>query len=104
MYRINGIADHLHILTSLHPTIPLSDFVKDIKVGSSLWIKDQPFGRGFEGWQDGYGAFTHSMADKGRLMAYINAQQEHHRKKTYVEELKELLQEAGVTYDDRYLP
>ncbi len=39
LYRINGVKDHLHILTSLHPTVSLADFVKDIKTGSARWIK-----------------------------------------------------------------
>lgn len=104
LYRVNGTSDHVHILTSLHPTVCLSDFVKAIKVGSSMWIKGQPLGRDFTGWQDGYGAFTHSLADKNRLMGYINTQQEHHRKKTYLEELKELLHEAGVAFNEKYLP
>jgi REP element-mobilizing transposase RayT len=39
LYRINGADDHLHILTSLHPSVSLADLVKDVKTGSSLWIK-----------------------------------------------------------------
>ena len=40
LYRINGVDDHIHALTSLHPTVALSDFVKEIKAGSAHWIKD----------------------------------------------------------------
>jgi len=103
LYRINGVEDHVHILTSLHPTNSLSDFIKDIKVGSSMWIKDHPLGQNFIGWQDGYGAFTHSITDQDRLINYINNQQEHHRKKTYVEELKEMLHRAGINFNEKYL-
>jgi REP element-mobilizing transposase RayT len=35
LYRINGTSDHLHILTSLHPTVSLANLVKDIKGGLS---------------------------------------------------------------------
>ena len=35
LYRINGVHDHVHILSSLHPTVTLADFVKNIKLGSS---------------------------------------------------------------------
>src|SRR5690242_11891787 len=58
VYRVNGVEDHLHILTSLHPTVSLSDLVKDIKTGSSRWIKEQSVFRRFSHWQDGYAAFT----------------------------------------------
>ena len=58
LYRINGIEDHIHIMSDLHPSICLSDYVKDIKVASSLWMKETGKFPLFEGWQDGYGAFT----------------------------------------------
>ena len=64
MYRINGVEDHLHILSSLHPTVCLSDFVKDIKTGSSRWIKENVIFRSFDHWQEGYGAFTLSLREK----------------------------------------
>ena len=37
LYRINGMEEHVHMLTDLHPTVALSDFIKDIKVASSMW-------------------------------------------------------------------
>lgn len=39
LYRINGVEDHLHILTHIHPAVSLSALVKDIKVASSGFIK-----------------------------------------------------------------
>ncbi len=104
LHCINGTADHVHILTNLHSTISLSNFIKDIKVSSSMWIKSQVLGREFGGWQDGYGAFSHSVADKAYLVKYINNQKEHHRNKTFTEELKDLLNEAGIAVDEKYFP
>jgi REP element-mobilizing transposase RayT len=57
LYRINGTEDHLHILTSLHPSVSLADLVKDVKTGSSIWIKKEGVFRMFSHWQDGYAAF-----------------------------------------------
>lgn len=91
LYRVNGVEDHLHILTSLHPTVSLADFVKDIKTGSSKWIKEQGVFPRFTRWQDGYAAFTHSVAEKDRLIEYINDQQEHHRSRPFLEELMQLI-------------
>jgi len=103
LYRINGVDDHIHLLTSIHPSVPLADFVKDIKVASSQWIgKERVFPR-FSHWQDGYGAFTCSHNDKDAVIEYIKSQQEHHRKRTFAEELKEMLNAAGVVYDKRFL-
>lgn len=36
LYQINGVSDHLHIATHLHPSIALADLVKDIKHGG-VW-------------------------------------------------------------------
>ena len=103
LYRINGVEDHLHILTSLHPTVCLSDFIKDVKLGASHWVKEEKAFRNFTYWQDDYGAFTHSNSDVDRLIEYIKGQEEHHRKVTFKDEFKRLLEEAGLDYDEKYL-
>jgi putative transposase len=103
LYRINGVKDHLHILTSLHPTVSLADLVKDIKTGSARWIKQNRVFRGFSHWQEGYGAFTCSRQDLSGLIEYIKRQEEHHRKTTFEEEYRKLLADAGIEFDERYL-
>ena len=60
VYKINGVEDHLHILTDLHPSIALADLIKDIKIASSNYIKEKNLFPGFIGWQSGYGAFLFS--------------------------------------------
>jgi REP element-mobilizing transposase RayT len=102
LYRINGVEDHLHILTDLHPSIALADFMREIKVSSSMWMKNCGHFRSFIGWAEGYGSFTCSYMDMGRLVDYIRNQQEHHRKKTFEQEYRSLLMESGVKIDERY--
>ena len=80
LYRINGVGDHIHILTSLHPTVTLADFVKEIKTGSARWIKENSVFRNFSHWQEGYGAFTCSQGEIAGLIEYIKEQEQHHRK------------------------
>ena len=38
-YRINGIANHIHILFDLNPTIALSDIIREIKLSTNKWIR-----------------------------------------------------------------
>ncbi len=102
LYRIGGVEDHLHILMSLHPTKSLAGLVKDIKIASSLWIADQGVFPNFTHWQDGYAAFTHSHDERNRLIEYINGQAEHHKRVSFHEELRKLLAEAGVEFDERH--
>ncbi|HEY0867830.1 MAG TPA: transposase, partial [Fimbriimonas sp.] len=54
-------------------------------------------------WQAGYGAFSVGPSEADRLIAYIRSQEEHHRKATFQDELRGLLQEAGLEFDERYL-
>jgi putative transposase len=103
LYRINGVADHLHIITHLHPTVALASLVKDIKVTSSKYIKDNELFSNFAGWQGGYAAFTYSIEAKDNLIEYVKNQELHHQTKSYIIELKELLAEHNVEYDEKYL-
>ena len=103
LYRINGVEDHLHILTSLHPTVSLADFVREVKTGSALWIKENRVFKSFSHWQEGYAAFTCSRRDIDDLSEYIQTQEDHHRKVTFEQEYRRLLLEAGVEFDARYL-
>ena len=103
VYKVGGDIDHLHILTSLHPSLTLANLVKDVKLASSGWIKNEKVFSHFGGWQDGYGAFTCSWKDKDRIANYIANQREHHRRKTFREEYMEMLKKAEVEFDERYL-
>ncbi len=102
LYRINGIEDHIHILSDLHSSIALADFVKSIKVASSLWLKQNPDFPDFMGWEEGYAAFTYSFKEKDIIINYIKNQQEHHKQEDTQNELKRLWKENGMEPDDRY--
>ena len=71
LYRINGIEDHIPIFSDLHPTVALSDYIKDIKVASSIWMKANGNFPKFEAWQDGYGAITYSLKEKDIIINYV---------------------------------
>ena len=103
LYRINSVEDHLHIVTHLHPTVALSDLVKDIKVASSIKIKETGWFKHFPGWQDGYGGFTYSIKEKDRLIEYVKNQEEHHKKISFRDEFIELLNEYEIKFDEKYL-
>lgn len=103
LYRINGVEDHLHIVTHLHPTIALASLIKDLKLASSAHIKENNLFANFDGWQVGYAAFTYTIKEKNRLIEYAKNQEEHHKTKTFREELIELLKEHGIEFDEKYL-
>jgi putative transposase len=102
-YQIGGVEDHIHIYTSLHPQMNLSSLVKDMKPATSDMIKKERLFRAFDYWQDGYGAFTHSWAEKSQMIQYVANQKEHHTRITFREELKQLLLANGVAFEEKYL-
>ena len=103
LYQIGGVSDHLHIVLHLYPSIALSDLIKDIKLASTKHIKEQNLFPKFNGWQEGYGAFTYSIGAKDNLINYVKNQEEHHREITFLEEYKVLLKEHKIEFDEKYL-
>ena len=103
LVHVGGMADHIHIVTTLPRTLSQAQLVEQIKKTSSKWIKtlDARY-RGFS-WQRGYGAFSVSPSQLESVRRYIDGQQEDHRTRTFQEEYRELLRKHGVDFDERYV-
>lgn len=102
-YQINGVGDHIHILVRIHPSISVSDFIKTLKTSTTTWIKREKLFPYFTSWQRGYGAFSCSIRQKDKLIRYIENQEEHHQKKTFLKEYKKLLKQAKIPFSESYL-
>ena len=101
--KVGGVEDHVHLVLGLPPTLAPSKAAQLLKGGSSVLIhKNFPALAAFQ-WQDGYGAFTVSKSNLPEVIQYVEGQREHHRKKTFQEEYRALLDKHGVKYDERYL-
>lgn len=100
---IGGTSDHVHTLLSLPATMNVAKAVQLIKGGSSKWVHDTFHEHRKFAWQNGYGAFSVSASQLDRTIAYINRQEEHHRKRTFEEEFIAFLDKHGVEYDRRYV-
>ena len=98
---VGGVADHVHLLVSLRPVHCVADLMRDMKKDSSNWVKEK-FDNRFA-WQEGYGAFTVSPSATNSVRNYIAKQEVHHGKHSFADELKELLERAGVVYEEKYL-
>ena len=100
---INGMPDHVHVFFGLRPGMSISDLIRDLKSSSTNYINDNRLVKGKFFWQDGFGAFSYSQSHIDRVYQYIKNQQEHHKKKTFRDEYKELLTRFQIEHDDRYL-
>lgn len=104
LLQINGVDDHIHIVTHIHPTQSLAGLIKDINLSSSQWIKQNQLFPSFKGWQDGYSAFTYFLEAKENLIAYVKEQETHHQTISYRDELRMLLAEHAVPFEEKYFP
>jgi REP element-mobilizing transposase RayT len=98
---VGGVDDHVHALFALKTTHCIADFVRDLKKSSMAWATasiDPHFA-----WQEGYSIFTVSTSMMEAVATYIDRQEQHHKKKSFEAELKQLLQKHGVAYDPVYL-
>ena len=100
---INGMPDHIHIFFGMRPTQSLSDLMQDIKGDSSRWINKKGFVPGCFSWQQGFGAFSYSKSSISNVIRYIQNQEAHHKKRTFIEEYLEFLKMFEVDYDERYI-
>ena len=83
---VGGVDDHVHLLVGLRATHALADFVRELKIAGTTWVHDQKLESDFS-WQEGYAAFTVSPTSCDGVKRYVLNQVEHHRRRTYIEEL-----------------
>ncbi len=95
-----GMANHSHLLFVLPATMSLANAINLFKTNSSRFLHER--GLGFQ-WQNGYGAFSVSVSQLEPVTTYIRDQRKHHEKMTFDEEFLELLKNAGVSYDPKYV-
>jgi REP-associated tyrosine transposase len=100
---IGGIADHVHVITTLPRTLSQAELIEAIKKPSSKWIKNlEARYRGFS-WQRGYAAFSISPSQLTPVLQYVQRQEEHHRTRTFQEEYRKLLHNHGIEFDEQYV-
>jgi REP element-mobilizing transposase RayT len=100
---VGGTEDHVHFLCALSRTRDAATMVKEAKRGSSLWLKTKGPGLEDFAWQNGYGIFSIGFSQIEAVRNYIAKQEEHHRKMSFQDELRELLRRYAVEFDERYV-
>jgi len=93
-------ADHTHTLFDLPTSKCIEEVVQLFKGDSSHWINENNLVIGRFAWGRGYGAFSVSHSDVGRVAAYIAGQEEHHKRKTFAEEYELFVKRYGLEWRD----
>lgn len=101
---IGGVEDHVHALFTLSKNYALKKIVEEVKKSSSKWMKSASGinNKSFQ-WQAGYAAFSVSQSQVETVRRYIDNQDEHHRKNSFENELRNFFQKHDLEFDERYV-
>jgi REP element-mobilizing transposase RayT len=100
---VGGVEDHVHLLCALSRTCEAAAMVKEVKRGSSLWLKTRSPDLADFAWQNGYGIFSIGFSQIESVREYIAGQEEHHRKVSFQDEFRQLLRRYEIDFDERYV-
>jgi REP element-mobilizing transposase RayT len=100
---VGGVEDHVHLLSSLSRTCAAAEMVKEVKRGSSLWLKTRDADLAGFAWQNGYGIFSLGCSQIESVRSYIAGQEEHHRKVSFQDEFRQFLNRYEIEFDERYV-
>ena len=103
MLQINSMPDHIHILIGMRPDQTISSLIQNVKTESSKWIKTQNFSKHPFAWQEGYGAFSYGKSQVPAVIEYIQNQEIHHKKETFLDEYRRLLKVFDIDWEEQYI-
>ena len=104
VYRIGGMPDHIHILTDIPATLSPAKFIQKIKQESSYIVAQAVEFPLWDGWENGYAAFSYSVSEIETIKSYIANQKEHHKRILFRDEYRDWLIENGISPDAPYFP
>ena len=103
MLQLNSMPDHIHIFIGMRPTQSVAALVQNVKAESSKWIKHKEFCVTPFAWQEGYGAFSYSKSHVQDVIRYIQNQEVHHKKETFLDEYRKMLKAFEIEFDEQYI-
>ena len=101
--QVNSMPDHIHILAGLRPHQSISSLIQNVKTESSKWIKEQQFSNYPFAWQEGYGAFSYGKSQIPEVVKYIQNQEIHHRKISFLDEYRKFLKAFEIDWKEQYI-
>jgi len=100
--RVNYVnPDHVHVLVDLPTALSIEELIQLLKGSSSHWINSNNLLAAKFAWGRGYGAFSVSESNICQVAAYIAGQEQHHRVRTFAEELQEFIERHGLRWKEQ---
>jgi len=103
MLQINSMPDHTHIFIGMRPHQSISSLIQNVKTETSKWIRNKRFCQSQFAWQEGYGAFSYSKSQVPEVINYIQNQEIHHKKETFLDEYRNFLKKFEIEYNEQYI-
>ena len=103
LMEMGGTANHVHLLASTHKLESIPDLLRDIKGSSSSWYNERFSPRKQFRWQEGYFAFTVAPSMHPALRAYFARQKQHHARRDFKDEMRELFRKYEVEWDEAHV-
>jgi len=103
MLQINSMPDHIHIFIGMRPNQSISSLIQNVKTESSKWIKTQNVCSKPFAWQEGYGAFSYAKSQVPVVVRYIQNQEAHHQKETFLDEYRKFLTAFEIDWHEQYI-
>ena len=92
--KINYVnADHVHTLVDLPTDLSIEELIQLLKGSSSHWVNANNILSGKFAWAEAMGLFQFPNLTLHRL-------EEHHRVRTFAEELREFIERHGLRWQD----
>jgi REP element-mobilizing transposase RayT len=102
MLQINSMPDHIHLFIGLRPHQAISALIQNIKTESTKWLKAQGLSPAFA-WQEGYGAFSYARSQVIDVIRYIQNQEVHHKRQSFLDEYRQFLSLFEVSWEEQYI-
>lgn len=102
MLQINSMPDHIHIFIGMRLHQSVSSLIQNVKTESCKWVKEENLSLNFA-WQEGYGAFSYSKSQVDDVIRYIQNQEIHHQKETFLDEYRKFLTAFEIEWDEQYI-
>ena len=95
--------DHIHIFIGMRPHQSISALMQNVKTEGSKWINTQKLCPAPFEWQDGYGAFSYAKSQVADVVRYIQNQEIHHQKETFLDEYRKFLTAFEIEWREKYI-
>ncbi|NJO24678.1 MAG: transposase [Bacteroidia bacterium] len=101
--QINSMPDHIHIFIGMRPHQSISSLAQNVKTEGTIWINENKLCKTSFAWQLGFGGFSYSKTHVPEVIRYIQNQEAHHKKESFLDEYRRMMKAFEIEHDEKYI-